>query len=113
VINSRMKDFYDIWHISRRFIFKSKVLVSAIRSTFENRGTDLPVSPTVFDESFTNSEKEVQWRAFIKKSGAADAPRSLALTIADIALFLKPVCSVIIGKTESLMTWTPPGPWGD
>ena len=36
--NSRMKDFYDIWILSRNCTFTSTTLARSIRSTFERRG---------------------------------------------------------------------------
>lgn len=42
-LNSRMKDFYDIWLLSRQFDFNGPALAEAIRLTFERRGTALPM----------------------------------------------------------------------
>jgi len=39
VLNSRMKDFYDIWLLSRQFDFDGAKLTEAIRLTFEQRYT--------------------------------------------------------------------------
>ncbi len=38
-LNSRMKDFYDIWLIANRFDFEAARLGEAIRRTFSHRGT--------------------------------------------------------------------------
>jgi predicted nucleotidyltransferase component of viral defense system len=43
--NSRMKDFYDIWILSRTLTFSGPALSQAIRSTFDRRHTSLPVIP--------------------------------------------------------------------
>jgi hypothetical protein len=40
--NSRMKDFYDVWFLSRRFEFDGQTLVQAMRATFDRRKTKLP-----------------------------------------------------------------------
>ena len=40
-LNSRMKDFYDVWRLSQQFEFDDAVLSEAIRQTFDNRGTTL------------------------------------------------------------------------
>ncbi|HEY5704870.1 MAG TPA: nucleotidyl transferase AbiEii/AbiGii toxin family protein [Terrimicrobiaceae bacterium] len=40
--NSRMKDFYDLWFLSRTFEFDGPTLVGAIRATFNRRKTPLP-----------------------------------------------------------------------
>lgn len=43
--NSRMKDFYDVWILSRSYDFDEDRLSRAIAAPFERRGTALP-----FDE---------------------------------------------------------------
>ena len=49
--NSRMKDFYDIWLLSREFEFDGTTLGAAITATFQRRKSDLaatvPVALTV------------------------------------------------------------------
>lgn len=67
--NSRMKDFYDIWYLAKQFDFDSASLARAIDSTFERRRTHLPTSPplALTSEFATDSAKQTQWNAFIKK----------------------------------------------
>lgn len=43
--NSRMKDFYDIWILSRSFAFDDDRLARAIAATFARRGTVIPAEP--------------------------------------------------------------------
>jgi predicted nucleotidyltransferase component of viral defense system len=40
--NSRMKDFYDVWILSRSYAFDDDRLPRAIAATFERRGTAIP-----------------------------------------------------------------------
>ena len=40
--NSRMKDYYDLWFMSRHFEFEGSTLAAALRATFERRGTVIP-----------------------------------------------------------------------
>jgi Nucleotidyl transferase AbiEii toxin, Type IV TA system len=42
MLNSRMKDFFDLWAISQTFPFDGVVLSDAMRATFTRRGTALP-----------------------------------------------------------------------
>src|SRR2546426_3553459 len=69
--NSRMKDFYDLWELSRRFDFDGSTLMAAIQATFQRRatafprGTPLSLSPEFYDAP----SKRTQWTAFIRKSG--------------------------------------------
>lgn len=68
VLNSRMKDFYDIWVLSQSFDFDGDQLTHAIRRTFENRSTPLPATPTVFEPSFAQEKgNQVLWQTFIRK----------------------------------------------
>jgi len=41
ILNSRMKDFYDIWMLSRQYDFEGTSLAEAIRQTFAQWGTTL------------------------------------------------------------------------
>jgi hypothetical protein len=45
MLNTRMKDFYDLWELSRRFDFDGATLCRSIKATFERRGTPLPTDP--------------------------------------------------------------------
>ncbi len=38
-LNSRMKDFYDLWYMARRFDFDGALLARAVSATFSNRKT--------------------------------------------------------------------------
>lgn len=35
MLNSRMKDFFDLWHLCKDFSFDGKTLAAAIKATFE------------------------------------------------------------------------------
>ena len=63
--NSRVKDYYDIWMLSRRYEFDPAVLGSAIWATFQRRGTPLPVQPPVrLTVDYANYPgHQSQWRA--------------------------------------------------
>lgn len=71
---SRMKDLYDLDLLGRRFEF-GRALVAAVWATFARRGTPVPkVLPVGLSDAFaTDSTKQVQWRAFLRKSGAVDS----------------------------------------
>ncbi len=45
--NSRMKDYFDIWMLSRNFTIEADVLREAIRQTFEKRHTELPLDEPI------------------------------------------------------------------
>ncbi len=90
--NSRMKDFYDIWILSRRFSFDSELLRKAISNTFNNRGTRLPERcPYALTDEFANNPmKQTQWKAFLRKSHI-ELHESLSTVIKDLRNFLEPI----------------------
>lgn len=100
IANSRMKDFYDIDWLSRNMPFDDSTLRSAIRATFERRGTAMPVAtPVAFTADFAdNRSKVTQWNAFLKKSGLEG--RSLSEVIERLRRFLEPVLMETGESTE-------------
>ena len=78
ILNSRMKDFYDVWLMTRQFHFEGKKLAPAIRATFENRETPLPSGKTLFAAGIYADEsvQTTMWKAFLKKNPINSAPDS-------------------------------------
>ncbi|RTL89286.1 MAG: nucleotidyl transferase AbiEii/AbiGii toxin family protein [Hyphomicrobiales bacterium] len=86
--NSRMKDFYDIWILSKSFDFASDRLARAIAATFARRETAIPVDlPDALTPAFANDEqKQRQWNVFVRDVSAD--PGSLEDVIGNLAEFL-------------------------
>lgn len=70
MVNTRMKDFYDVWLLLTTLDFDTAVLSEAIRRTFEQRNTQLPdETPVALTGAFTEDPtKKLQWRAFLRKN---------------------------------------------
>jgi predicted nucleotidyltransferase component of viral defense system len=106
-LNSRMKDFYDIWLLSHQFDFDSALLAEAIRQTFNHRGTRLP-EQLPFMGAFA-ALKQPQWRAFHKRLGMAHIPQEFGEITHALTEFL-----TVFLKTDDAMPayyWQAPGPW--
>lgn len=88
--NSRMKDFYDIWVLSRAYRFEGDSLARAIAATFARRRTEIPTEPPdALTEAFAeDSAKAKQWKAFMENIEVDVVP--LVDVIADLAAFLMP-----------------------
>jgi predicted nucleotidyltransferase component of viral defense system len=88
--NSRMKDFYDVWVLSRSHSFDADRLSRAIAATFERRGTAIPISaPVALTQDFANDVgKQQQWTAFVRNLRAEVPPLSQVVT--DLESFLMP-----------------------
>jgi len=112
VLNSRMKDFYDIWLLSRMFDFKGEVLATALERTFERRSTPISASPAVFDPSFTQDrDKIAQWQGFIRMTKLANAPAAFEEVITDTRVFLDPVIASLSTRQAFRGIWAAAGPW--
>ncbi|MDO8775936.1 MAG: nucleotidyl transferase AbiEii/AbiGii toxin family protein [Burkholderiaceae bacterium] len=88
--NSRMKDFYDVWILSRSYDFDEDRLSRAIAATFERRGTAIPFdAPVALTQTFaTDTGKQRQWAAFVRDL-AIEIPVFEAV-VTDLAGFLMP-----------------------
>lgn len=111
-LNSRMRDFYDIWLLSRRFDFLGSVLARAIQTTFSTRRTEVSADPTAFSDEFAGDRtKSAQWRAFIRKSRISQAPEDLGQVIAAVAGFLRSAAESIVRRQSFDAFWKAAGPW--
>ena len=112
LLNSRMKDFYDVWVLSRQGDFAGPVLANAVRRTFKNRDTDVVASPVALTPAFARDVGKVrQWQAFVRKLRLEGVPDDLDTIVSQVAEFLQPVAAALVGKVEPPATWRPPGPW--
>lgn len=93
MMNSRLKDFYDVHVILRNMNIDDQELADAIQATFERRNTSLPDEmPLVFTEDYINDgNKETQWRAFLKRSQLADYDLPFSQIVHDLQQRLWPI----------------------
>jgi hypothetical protein len=110
-LNSRMKDFYDIWLMSRRFDFDGAVLARAITATFDNRKTAVDPAPVALTPVLSENQATIaQWRAFVRRSKLTNVPDRLADVASALTIFLGPVASGCVAGSFT-QSWTAPGPW--
>ena len=109
-LNSRMKDFYDIWLLCRRFEFDGKTLSEAIRLTLEQRGTELPDEIIAFSQEFIDA-KRIQWNAFRKKLGQDHVPAEFEHVVMTVKEFIDPIVSALASSKPPPTRWFAPGPW--
>ena len=89
IANSRMKDFYDVWVLSRTYAFEFDTLSRAALATFARRNTAWPASdPLALTAPFADDpSKQTQWRAFLERTRASERP-SLASVVQQLHAFL-------------------------
>lgn len=111
-LNSRMKDFYDIWRMSRQFDFQGGTLQEAMQRTFNYRDTEFVAFEDLTQELLESKDIKMQWLAFRRKV-PVEAPDSFADIIEAISNFLAPVFATTIGGQTFEKCWKAPGPWID
>ncbi|HZW26613.1 MAG TPA: nucleotidyl transferase AbiEii/AbiGii toxin family protein [Gallionella sp.] len=105
MLNSRMKDFFDLWVLAQHSGFEGPLLLRAVAATFERRRTPIPqgVPIGLSDEFVDDAQKVKQWQAFLRKN--ALEPMQLASLIADLREFLLPVLAAIAANKGFDMDW--------
>lgn len=70
-LNSRYKDFYDIYILSTKYSFDYQTLRCAVAETFSNRKTPMSIDYAAFSNDFINDHiHQTRWKAFLKKKKA-------------------------------------------
>lgn len=110
ILNSRMKDFYDIWLLSRQFNFDGLELAQAIHLTFQKRDTTLPLRIEAFQQPFIDA-KQIQWLAFRKRLQQEHLPESFKNVVSAVQNFLVPLTILISQNNPKPLIWSAPGPW--
>lgn len=103
-LTGRMKDFYDIYYLSKTFDFDGLKLQTAIQETLQNRGT------TYEADSFTrvlaladDPDMQTKWRYFLKNLGNPEI--EFAEVMGGIELFLQPVWDALLSENECIKHW--------
>ena len=89
MLNSRLKDFYDLYVLSKTHDFDGETLKTAIQETLHHRGTSIGYI-AAFDESFLSPYKKSQWNSFIRNK---DPNHIIELeeVIEELKLFINPI----------------------
>lgn len=97
IVNSRMKDFYDVYSLMMIFDLNSTTMQKAIQLTFERRKTDIPVDiPIALTDEFANDKvKKEHWRQFIRNNNLSNAPDNLTDVVHQIKDYMLPIFKAI------------------
>lgn len=103
-LTGRMKDFYDIYYLSRTFDFDGQKLQAAIQQTLQNRGT--AYDETSFSRVLALADEgdmQVKWRYFLKTLRNPEI--GFSDVINHIEKFLHPVWVAIQSGDELHSIW--------
>lgn len=113
IANSRMKDYYDLIAISRRFDFDGQTLARAIAATFERRGTPVPTEQPVglSDRFAEDKQKRTQWGAFVQRTRLPDALADLEDVLRAVREFVGSPLSAAGSADNFSARWTSAQGW--
>jgi predicted nucleotidyltransferase component of viral defense system len=109
LINTRMKDYFDLWRISETLPFEGQVLADAVASTFRRQQRPLPAHPQGLSDGMVESSG-TQWQAFVRKQ-KLDAPLDFGEVVARVGEFLIPVIAAARLDCAPPADWTPGSGW--
>jgi len=108
LVNSRMKDFFDLHWLASTQPFEGSLLQRAISNTFGRRETPFLPDPAVFQSSFASDEgHQRQWSAFLQRSHLAGAPTRFEEVLLLLRRFLQPVHSACLEGETLAGKWSP------
>jgi len=112
-LNSRIKDFYDLWIMARELPFEGAVLGRAIKATFARRQTALPTSrPVALTAEFAaRPDVQTRWGAFLRRNRLAAGESTFPMVITDLSDFLMPILTALSSAAVFDQAWTAGGPW--
>ena len=103
-LTGRMKDFYDIYYLSRTFDFDGLQLQTAIQETLQNRGT--AYEKDSFERVLAladDVDMQTKWRYFLRTLGSPDM--NFRDVMKGIDQFLSPIWDAMISEEELLKCW--------
>lgn len=109
-LNSRMKDFYDIYDLSRRFPFEGGCLCEAIGATLDNRGTlcDASTGPRLRAMA-ADAGMQMKWDHFLRTIHTSEL--SFEQVMEQILAFLGPVLTARATNQTCTAAWHPETGW--
>lgn len=115
LLNSRMKDYFDIWMLSRVLSFDGGELANAIKATFHARATPVPRdTPAVLTTAYSQQQTALaQWNAFKNRMARAgvETPGDLTVVCEAISSFIMPAAVAAAEGEPFALVWSPGRGW--
>jgi len=114
LLNSRMKDYFDLLHLSRTRPFDAGRLTRALAATATRRKVPIPAGPVagLSTEFATDQAKQAQWQAFCRRLRSSQPTDQLPTVVTVLTAFLGPVFEAVADGSDATGSWPPGGPWG-
>jgi|GEM_PF-2508177 len=104
--NSRLKDFYDLYTLSRTQVFEAEVLEQSLRDTFSRRGTHWSEAAAFFDLTLSNLDAFTGgWSRLRRVNSQLALPNTFSEALEALKALLEPL---VLGQVSGA-TWNPEG----
>ena len=112
-VNSRMKDFYDVWFLATHFPFDCATLRTALEKTLSRRGVwPIAAAPPALAFGFANSPPRLAlWSGFVRCTRLQDSAPPFPVAVEKIRSFLLPVLFPPVPPAHIPVTWLPEKGW--
>lgn len=112
LLNSRLKDYFDLCYLGRTQAFKGRKLQKAIDATLRRRKTPVPGDRIegLSAKFATDPGKQAQWEAFQHRAGLAR--EELEDVVKLVSRFVSPVLEALARNEQFDKEWPAGGPWG-
>lgn len=111
LLNSRIKDYYDLALLARSYPFDGAILVDAIRATFGHRETGIESIPVGLTDAYSSDPaRAAQWKAFVRRS-RFDSRSTLGELVGQVRNFAAEPLSAATRGAPFRSQWQPGGPW--
>lgn len=113
ILNTRMKDYYDLWVLAHEFEFHGETLSAAIRTTFRRRKTALAGEiPLALTAGFSGDPtKRRQWQAFVRKGRFKLVETNLEKVVSTVSEFVMPAAIAASEHRAFKAHWSKGGLW--
>ncbi len=103
-LNSRYKDFYDIYILTGTYAVTYETMKNAVVETFQNRGTEMSMSTAAFGNEFLHDLlHQTRWKSFLTKKKAL-ARISFEDAISGVKTFAEPL---LAAANDNKNSWDP------
>lgn len=109
-LNTRIKDYFDLWQLSLRFPFEGRVMAEAVSNTFVQHGDEVPEDWPALGEGFWGSKAaQRQWDSFTRLVGIG-RDETLEHVVGTVAGFVMPAVAAARGG-PCPGSWSPSEGW--
>lgn len=110
LLNSRIKDYFDIFHLSRTYELDGQTLAEAILATFSTFDDEVPLEFAALTQTYAQQPgMEKQWHAFLKEAQAEDGS-SFKDVVQAVNDFTRPILETAVNGAAA-MQWSPVDGW--